>query len=203
MYHKWCGVTGCGGLCVCSCHLLLWPNLYSIWASNFFIITRLSPVGLVGLRKFISSHRPLDCWGSAFPGYRQWVCRNSVAINRRENSVVVVKDGWERGGRSRDAPSGSHETSHLNNSNGWQGIPGTKRGSPSNGLWGSARETLEHPVERPAQRVLILEKQSVGRDYHEGSKKLDSGYLGWVLWVQEGNIGGMGRPKRWILCRKV
>ena len=45
-------------------------------------------VGLLGLRKFILSHQPLDCWGFAFPGYRQWVCRNSVVISRREEGAM-------------------------------------------------------------------------------------------------------------------
>ncbi len=45
-------------------------------------------VGLLGLRKFISSRQPLDCWGSAFPGYRQWDCRNSVAISRRVKGAL-------------------------------------------------------------------------------------------------------------------
>ena len=100
-------------------------------------------VGLLGLRKVISSHQPLDYQGSAFPGYRQWVCRNSVAISRREKSFVVVKNDWERGGRYVGHPSGSHETPHPGNPNGWQGSPRIERGSPSNGLWRHARPTLE------------------------------------------------------------
>jgi hypothetical protein len=32
----------------------------------------------------------LDCWDSAILSYRQLVCRDSVAISRREKSVVVV-----------------------------------------------------------------------------------------------------------------
>ena len=40
-------------------------------------------VGLLGLRIVISSRQPMDCWGFAFPGYRQWACRNSARFIQR------------------------------------------------------------------------------------------------------------------------
>ena len=45
-------------------------------------------VGWLGLRKVISSRQPLDCWGSAFLGYRQWACWNSArAFQKKEGRV--------------------------------------------------------------------------------------------------------------------